>query len=477
MAQEALTPSTYDPKIIDAQYKEYIPLSEWASLGFDQTVWDRYSARFEAIGANVPRTSDKTGDFVSRVAAIETGAIEGLYDTDRGFTMTVAAKASNWETILNEKGPEARSLIESQFNAYEYILDLATGASPFAEAMIRELHSKLCEGQDTYSVLTPAGYQNQRLPKGQYKTLPNHVWSRNDIFHAFAPVDHVATEMYKLCEDIRSDKFQSLHPVLQSAFSHYCFVHIHPFADGNGRAARAIASIFSYRAYSMPIVILSERRNEYIDTLEIADNDNFAPFIQFIMNRYIDTLTLLEDDIATSLLGNADDFYKNITALYTTSGGYTHNQVEDAGIRLADHIFNELNNKCSQYMIRPEIGLKAAIQDKNYVVNTDGYRQLLSKPGKRIHIQFSSQPPADAQFTMVWQLEIPNDCDKNDELIIIPSNDVSAKHSFSARISDVTPDVSSSLQWRINMFVERILSSGLSQLESMASSSLKEKGY
>ena len=68
----------------------------------------------------------------------------------------------------------------------------------------------------------------------------------------------------------------SLDPVLKAALAHFWFVTIHPFEDGNGRIARAIADLSLARAdgtrercYSMSSQIESERR-EYYRQLERA---------------------------------------------------------------------------------------------------------------------------------------------------------------------------------------------------------------
>jgi len=63
-------------------------------------------------------------------------------------------------------------------------------------------------------------------------------------------------------------------PVVKAAIAHFWFVTIHPFADGNGRIARAIAEMALARAdesseryYSMSAQIEAER-NEYYDRLK-----------------------------------------------------------------------------------------------------------------------------------------------------------------------------------------------------------------
>jgi Fic family protein len=67
---------------------------------------------------------------------------------------------------------------------------------------------------------------------------------------------------------------QDLEPVLKAGLAHFWFVSIHPFDDGNGRIARAIADMqlsrsegSNQRFYSMSSQIQKER-NGYYDILE-----------------------------------------------------------------------------------------------------------------------------------------------------------------------------------------------------------------
>jgi len=87
--------------------------------------------------------------------------------------------------------------------------------------------------------MTTVGPQEQALPKRQYKIMPNHVRTRKGADHSYAPVDVTPAEMARLVAELRSDAFLTAHPVLQAAYAHYGLVAIHPFADGNGRVARA----------------------------------------------------------------------------------------------------------------------------------------------------------------------------------------------------------------------------------------------
>ncbi|MBI3648097.1 MAG: Fic family protein [Actinobacteria bacterium] len=168
---------------------------------------------------------------------------------DRGFTYTIAAEEAAWEATLDEKGPDARALIEAQLGAYELVLDVATTASDLTEAWIRRLHEELCRPQDTYEARTPQGPSRITLPKGEYKKYPNHVLQPDGTEHAYAPVNDTASEMTRLVQELRSPAFTAAHPVLQAAYAHYFLVAVHPFADGNGRVARAMASVYTYRGH------------------------------------------------------------------------------------------------------------------------------------------------------------------------------------------------------------------------------------
>lgn len=71
---------------------------------------------------------------------------------------------------------------------------------------------------------------------------------------------------------------EEIDPVLKAGIAHFWFVTIHPFEDGNGRIARAIADMALARAdgvadrfYSMSSQIEKERK-QYYDTLESSQH-------------------------------------------------------------------------------------------------------------------------------------------------------------------------------------------------------------
>lgn len=53
----------------------------------------------------------------------------------------------------------------------------------------------------------------------------------------------VPFQVQDLCSFINNQTVSEIHPVLKSGVVHYEFVRIHPFIDGNGRVARALATL------------------------------------------------------------------------------------------------------------------------------------------------------------------------------------------------------------------------------------------
>jgi Fic family protein len=131
------------------------------------------------------------------------------------------------------------------------------------------------------SLLFPDGFgRNSELVRGNWRNNtvddPMQVISGAMGFervHFQAPDSHIVnSEMESFIKWVNSTK--ALDPVLKAAVAHLWFVTVHPFDDGNGRIARAIADMFlaradggSQRFYSMSSQI-SNNRKQYYDLLE-----------------------------------------------------------------------------------------------------------------------------------------------------------------------------------------------------------------
>jgi Fic family protein len=285
-------------------YRPFPASVNWG-VDFDPSLVDRYAGRLqEAKASATPEQVSKVMDEALRTAAVDTGALEGLYATDRGFTRTVATQAAAWEMQTAEKGDHVKGVIEDAIAAYEMVLDAVTAqALPFiTEALIRQLHEVMCASQQTYRVYVDSlkAFQDQKLPLGEYKKMPNSPTLTSGEVHDYASPLETTAEMERLIEELRTKEFLAAHPIVQAAYAHYAFVCVHPFVDGNGRVARALASVFLYRRPGVPLVIFADQKNRYLDALEAADAGSPDAFVQFLAERVIDTVNLVSEALSVT---------------------------------------------------------------------------------------------------------------------------------------------------------------------------------
>jgi Fic family protein len=79
----------------------------------------------------------------------------------------------------------------------------------------------------------------------------------------------------------------------EAAFeAHFRLTAIHPFADGNGRAARLLMNLMLIRAGYPPVAVRPEDRKLYLDALEQASlAGDLGPFRRLMQERLDATLS------------------------------------------------------------------------------------------------------------------------------------------------------------------------------------------
>lgn len=408
----------------DQLYQGFPDFSDWpAPDENDLRLWDRFASRLlEIRSAATPEALRKAVDVAVRAAALDTGAIEGLYSVDRGFTMTVATQALAWEHAIEEKGGNVRDLFESQLRAYELVIDAVTGHHPISEAWIRVLHETLCGPQTHYRVLTDQGWQEHELRKGVYKSQPNHVRLGDGSVHSYAPVDRVGSEMHRLLEQVRTPAFENAHPIAQASYIHYGFVVIHPFADGNGRVARALASVFFYKALSIPFLVFANQRTAYFDALHQADLRARRPLPTFFRDRGIDTMQLVIDHLLTAEAPSSEDIIKKARLL------------DDAGIRLLVLVEGQLE----------ALALTALLP---------GLKLLFAPEGDHV-LRVLLADNEDRDVTTLIRTRVAR-APTPFPLVLEDSND--SEDPLEARFEDAYPEISESLRIRLANWCQRLL--------------------
>ena len=435
----------------DSVYQGFPDFADWPSpTEEDLLLWDRFASRLQETREKaMPEALRKSVEVAVRAAAMDTGAIEGLYTVDRGFTMTVATQAIAWEHALAEKGEDVRALFEAQLAAYELAMDAVTRKLPITEAWIRALHEKVCATQPTYKVLTDQGWQHQELPRGAYKTQPNHVRLTDGSIHPYAPVDRVSAEMYRLLQQIRTPAFESSHSIAQASYLHYGFVVIHPFADGNGRVARALASVFFYRALSIPFLVFANQKTAYLDALREADRGKPRPLLAFVRDRGVDTMQLVNEHLLTAASFVPEEVISRLRQRET---------LDDVARRLMLVIREQLEAQAGGFKLPGSIELYFPHASSRGDTSVPGYRQVDRASPPAVSLVDRSGKGVTAILDVLIAID-----DRNPFAFLVETH--RSPDKLEIRLEDAQPEVTESLRARISNWTRRQLASLLEELE------------
>jgi Fic family protein len=467
---------------IDAAYEPFPDFLLWPQSVPRADLWERSRTQLDALKAEqLPDGAlDAAVRTAMRAAAFDTGAIEGLYKTDRGLTMTVATQAAAWQATVDERAPDARAYFEAQLEAYELVLDVVTSARPVTETWIRQLHEVLSEPQATYEVQTPVGPQLQALPRGRYKTDSNHVRLQDGSVHPYAPVEATAAEMARLTAQIATSEFLEAHPVTQASYVHYCLVLIHPFSDGNGRVARAVASVYFYKALSVPLVVFVDQRDRYLLALEAADRGDREPFIKLVAEAGRAAAGMVIDSILTALGPSKEDELRKLGALVNAQGGLTHSQLDAVAKRLQDEVTAFIGEAMNTIDLPPGVSTNLVEFGHQRQPVPDGYRVVLSKTIRATGVTFDSAPPAAANVTFGVVVAVSTTDDEAETFTLFDVDDAGVGDRAAQLVlglSDVYPELTVAAQFRIRTYVERLIALVLAKLVEEARTSLDQSGY
>jgi len=226
---------------------------------------------------------------INRKWAIETGLIERLYSLDRGTTEILIERGLNSASIPHQmsRGEAERTIamIHDQQHAIDGVFSYVKQDRTLSTSLIKELHAvftrnqKTTEGRDQFGQIVKVS-----IEPGKYKKLPNNPTKPDGQVHHYCPPEHVAFEMDRLISMHSEHQIQDISPEVEAAWFHHRFTQIHPFTDGNGRVARALATMILIQGGGFPLVVREERRSEYIDALEQADKGELASLVNFFVS-------------------------------------------------------------------------------------------------------------------------------------------------------------------------------------------------
>jgi Fic family protein len=238
---------------------------------------------------------DEFRNMLNREWAIETGKVERVYHIDDNMTKTLIEQGLNSVELGHQSNGlgeiDPLLIIENHFDVINSLYEDIKRGWPLTPHTVRSLHAAFVENQDFAAGVLPNG-KRTRIPllKGVYKKWPNNPVTKSGAIHQYCPPEHVASEMERLFRMHEQHTEDKVPPDIEAAWLHHRFIQIHPFQDGNGRVARALAAHIYIKAGFFPPVVTAARKDEYIDSLDLADKGDLGQFVRYLSGLVVEKI-------------------------------------------------------------------------------------------------------------------------------------------------------------------------------------------
>ncbi len=248
--------------------------------------WPRFRWSQEMLAERLASVRHQQGRLIGRMEAL-------------GFLLRAEASLNNLtEEVLKSSEIEGEMLDRNQVrSSLARRLGMDVGALTPADRHVEGVVEMMLDATEKYDALLTAerlfSWHAALFPTGRsgMGKIAVGAWRSGSMEVISGPLGHErvhyeAPAAPRLEEEIRvfldwfNGNTPALDPVFKAGIAHLWFVTIHPFDDGNGRIARAIADQMlarsertAQRFYSMSAQIQQER-NTYYDILETTQKGN-----------------------------------------------------------------------------------------------------------------------------------------------------------------------------------------------------------
>ena len=232
------------------------------------------------------------------------------------------------------------------------------------------------------AALFPTGRSGlKRIRTGKWRgTDPMQVVSgpigRETIHFEAPPTERIDTEMEQFLSWWKESE-NNMEGLICAAIAHFRFVTIHPFADGNGRIARALTDMalardeaLSVRFYSLSSQIMEER-DEYYAILEQSQkgDGDITKWLLWFLGCFVRAIERSENLIST-VLAKAGFWQKHSQAIINERQCKVVNRLLDAG---EDGFKGGLTTK--KYVSMTKVSRATAYREISDLVNKNILRQ------------------------------------------------------------------------------------------------------
>jgi hypothetical protein len=454
-------PSTQEElAALEASYQPFHGAASWRRVRVDNPRWTRYA---HILARRVHATSADTWldvqDSLLRAAALESGALDGLFAPNPELTTTVLSSSVSPPAADGVAG-KVELIAECHRRALILASEAAADGRAVSENLMAVLQDVITESQATYTVTTDQG-QNLEvdLPRRQYKPVSNYLMLPHGRLAVFAPASRVAPEMNRLASELASAEFGGLHPAVQAAYAHYAMTAIHPFADGNGRLARVVASIFLLRSVGVPLLVFADQWPAYYQALGYHGLGSAQrPADRQQLSDYVCAAAVSAMDIAANLL--ARSAHSGPRAVRQGRAGRVDQPPRSALDVGARALLDSLAIELRELLVSPPPGVRLAIAGTRTMPAghvESAYRVVADSDagsyGIRVAVhaqQRAAQQTADLEFVPLAS-ELPND------LLPIAVREIRTGELFEVALADAHPLVLESTVVRIRLWAQRLV--------------------
>lgn len=201
--------------------------------------------------------------------------------------------------------------VQNYLKALRYIEQIVQKKQPFTERVVLKIHKLVTD---------------KTLPEeqcGKYRRGPVYVVRRrlgmpDKVMYTGPEAKSVKSLMADLIAWIQESKEQDVHPVIVAGVLHQEIAAIHPFADGNGRTARALATLILYqRGFDFRRLFALEDyynkdRPAYYKAINIGENyeqrkTDITPWLEYFVKGFKEEIDNVKTKVASLALRKIDD--------------------------------------------------------------------------------------------------------------------------------------------------------------------------
>ena len=256
--------------------------------------------------------------------AITSSLLEGAATTRR------VAK----ELLRTHREPRDTSehMILNNYLAMRKAQEIADAGEPLTSDHVLALHRIVTDGTLDES-------ESGRLQKpGESRVVVE--WDHAEVLHVPPPAEQLPARLEQFCAFANGDVGEGfLHPVVRAILLHFWIGHDHPFADGNGRTARALfywsmlRSGYWLAQYVSISSILRKSLGEYVRSYLHTETDSND--VTYFVVHQLEVLELAIEGLRT-YLGRRVSEISEVERLLRGLPGLNHRQLAVIGEALRD---------------------------------------------------------------------------------------------------------------------------------------------